>query len=97
MGDLEVTEEPEVKVGIRYRYVGPKDSKNREFCAKLISLSFQGKTYSRSELDSIKPSPNAPDEEFSVFDYRGGFWTRKGTNETTPYCRHKWQAVAVRL
>ncbi len=96
-GNFEVLEDVTVDVGVRYRYSGPMDSKNREFCAKMIRLSNSGKTWSRKEIDSIKPSPSAPDEPFSVFDYRGGFWTRKGTNETTPYCRHKWEAVAVRL
>lgn len=83
----------QVRVGVKYRYNGPKDSRNRKFCANLLSLN---KLYTRAEIDGIRPSPNAPDETFSVFDYRGGFWRHKD-GEITPYCRHTWKAVAVRL
>lgn len=87
------TEDLDIKIGVKYRYDGPQDSRNREFCAKLLRLD---KLYTRAELDAIKPSPNAPDEKFSVFDYRGGFWRHKD-GEITPYCRHRWLATAVRI
>lgn len=86
-------EDIEIKTGIKYKYDGPKDNRNRKFCARLLSL---GRLYTRAELDSIKPSPDAPGGRFSVFDYRGGFWTHKD-GEVTPYCRHIWKAVAVKL
>lgn len=86
------TEDIDIKVGVKYRYTGPKDSRNREFCANLLRLD---KLYTRAELDNIKPSPNAPQDKFSVFDYRGGFYNNG--QEITPWCRHRWVSVAVRL
>lgn len=86
------TEDIDIKVGVKYKYTGPKDSRNREFCANLLRLD---KLYTRAELDNIKPSPNAPQEKFSVFDFRGGFYNNG--QEITPWCRHSWKGVAVRL
>jgi hypothetical protein len=74
-------------ISIKYSYEGPQDSKNRPFCAKLLQLN---RLYSRAEIERISERLG-----YSVFDRRGGFWTRKGTNTTTPYCRHKWQSQIV--
>jgi hypothetical protein len=35
-------------------------------------------------------------EDRNVWLRRGGFWTRKGTNITTPYCRHVWEQVVIK-
>lgn len=74
-------------ISIKYSYEGPQDSRNRPFCAKLMELH---RLYSRAEIESISERLG-----YSVFDRRGGFWTRKGTNDTTPYCRHKWKSNIV--
>ncbi len=55
---------------------------SRPFCQKLMGLN---RLYSRSEIEQISATVG-----YSVFDRRGGFWTRKGTDKTTAYCRHQW-------
>jgi hypothetical protein len=78
---------PTTKIGIKYSYDGPEDEKNRPFCAKLMSLK---RLYTRADIEKISARLG-----YSVWDRRGGFWTRKGTNITTPYCRHKWKSSIV--
>jgi hypothetical protein len=51
--------------------------------------------YTFAELQSLKASEANYDG--NNFNNRGGFWTRKGTNETTTFCRHKWVAKSVRI
>lgn len=78
---------PPSQVFVKYSYEGPVDNRNRPFCAKMMSLD---RLYSRAEIETISQRLG-----YSVFDRRGGFWTRKGGNETTPYCRHKWKSNIV--
>ena len=56
----------------------------RPFCAKLVQAN---KYWSRTEIEQISERVG-----YSVWDRRGGFWTHKGTHETTAYCRHIWKA-----
>lgn len=72
---------------IKYSYEGPQDSRNRDFCAKMLELN---RLYSRFEIESISQQLG-----YSVFDRRGGFWRHAGTDLTTPYCRHNWQSNIV--
>lgn len=72
------------QIFIKYSYEGPQDAKNRPFCAKMMQLN---RLYSRADIEKISERLG-----YSVFDRRGGFWTRKGTNNTTPYCRHLWKS-----
>lgn len=79
--ELETTE-----ISIRYSYEGPKDSRNRPFCAKLLSLD---RLYSRADIERISLRLG-----YSVFDRRGGWWTMPdGTH--SPSCRHRWQSNVV--
>ena len=78
---------PPTQIFVKYSYEGPQDAKNRPFCAKMMELN---RLYSRADIEKISARLG-----YSVFDRRGGFWTRKGTNDTTPYCRHKWQSNIV--
>ena len=69
------------QIYIKYSYEGPEDSRNRPFCAKLLSLH---RLYSRQDIERISQRLG-----YSVFDRRGGFWRQKdGT--TLPHCRHNW-------
>lgn len=70
------------KISIKYSYEGPQDDRNRPFCAKMMELN---RLYNRYDIELISQRLG-----YSVFDRRGGFYTRKGTNNTTPYCRHNW-------
>jgi len=71
---------------LRYQYDGPKDDRNRPFCAKLMEI---GRLYSRSDIEQISERLG-----YSVWDRRGGWFTQPdGTPR--PYCRHQWNALTV--
>ena len=75
-----------VDILLRYSYDGPKDERNRPFCAKLLSLN---KLYSRADIETISMRLG-----YSVWDRRGGWFTQPdGTHR--PFCRHSWFAVTV--
>lgn len=76
------------KFDVKYKYTGPKDSKNREFCAALLDLN---KLYSRKEIDTISERVNR-----NVWTKRGGWQTIKGTDLHLPYCRHTWASILVK-
>jgi DNA-binding MarR family transcriptional regulator len=70
---------------VKYKYTGPKDSKNREFCAALLDLN---KLYTRKEIDTISKRVG-----FNVWTKRGGWQTVKGTDIHLPFCRHTWMSI----
>jgi hypothetical protein len=70
---------------VKYKYTGPKDSKNREFCAALLDLN---KLYTRKEIDTISKRVG-----FNVWTKRGGWQTVKGTDIHLPFCRHTWNSI----
>jgi hypothetical protein len=76
------------KFQVKYRYTGPQDSKNREFCAALLDLN---KLYTRKEIDTISRRVNR-----DVWKRRGGWKTIKGTDIHVPFCRHQWAGVLTR-
>jgi hypothetical protein len=79
-GDKATTTE----VLLRYTYAGPRDDKNRPFCARLLQLA-ETKLWSRSDIENISERLG-----YSVFDRRGGWFTQpNGVHR--PYCRHRWQ------
>ena len=83
-GDKATTTE----VLLRYTYAGPKDDKNRPFCARLLQLA-ETKLWSRSDIENISERLG-----YSVFDRRGGWFTQpNGVHR--PYCRHRWQVKIV--
>ena len=72
---------------VRYSYEGPKDSRNRPFCAKLLDLD---RFYSRQDIEKISERLG-----YSVWDRRGGWFTQPdGTHR--PYCRHIWMVNIVK-
>lgn len=74
------------EVLIKYSYEGPKDDRNRPFCAKMLELD---RLYSRKEIENISLRLG-----YSVFDRRGGWWTMPdGTH--SPSCRHRWQSNVI--
>lgn len=74
-------------VKVLYSYEGPKDDKNRPFCAKLLELD---RLYSRKDIEQISVRLG-----YSVWARRGGWYTIPGTNEHRPYCRHSWVSNVV--
>ena len=81
-------EKPLTTIETKYKYTGPEDSKNREFCAHLLQLN---KIYKREEIEFISAKMG-----FDVWAQRGGFYHNPTTDITTPYCRHKWLQIVVK-
>ena len=76
------------EVLLRYTYYGPKDDKNRPFCARMLKLA-ETKLWSRSDIENISERLG-----YSVWDRRGGWFTEPNGNHR-PYCRHRWNVKIV--
>jgi len=62
---------------IRYKYVGPQDSKNRDFCAAMMSA---GRVYRIEDIQRMTDEmANEEFGEYDIFTYRGSY-----------NCRHDW-------
>jgi len=68
--------------------VKPNKRNSREFCVKLLDAN---KMYSRAQIEQISKIVG-----WDVWNFRGGWWTRKGGEARTPFCRHIWQANVVK-
>jgi hypothetical protein len=65
------------KYRIRFKYVGPRDEKNRQFCAEMLS---KNRVYRQEDVDQL--TDDIANEEFgyyNIFLWRGSF-----------NCRHTW-------
>ena len=67
----------------------PDKRNSREFCVKLLDAN---KMYSRAQIEQISKIVG-----YDVWNYRGGWWTRKGGKTRTPFCRHIWSANVVKI
>ena len=95
---LETAEPLEVTLKIKYRYAKSGEASGaavldttRDFCRDLMKLSDSGRTWTNAEIQTIGVKENR-----NVWQRKGGFWTRKGTSTTTPYCRHVWEQLVVK-
>ena len=77
---------PKTEISIKYSYEGPRDKRNRPFCAKLLELD---RLYTRKEIENISLQLG-----YSVFERRGGWWT-KPSGVHSPSCRHQWESHIV--
>jgi predicted ArsR family transcriptional regulator len=78
-----------------------KGGSSRQFCKDLMRLTNgyalengtikKGKNWTFEKIDAMEN-----DLGTNVFDYRGGYYTNPNTKETTPDCRHVWQAITKR-
>jgi len=62
---------------VRYKYIGPRDSKNRQFCADMLAMN---RVYRIEDIDQLTDS--VANEQFgfyNIFLWRGSF-----------NCRHQW-------
>lgn len=75
-------------ISTKYRYQGPRDSKNRAFCARLMDL---GRVYEKDEIEKMSSALG-----YDVWRMRGGWYHVPGTNLNIPHCRHEWAQVIVR-
>lgn len=69
--------------------VKPNKRNSREFCVKLLDAN---KMYSRAQIEQISKIVG-----WDVWNFRGGWWTRKGGEARTPFCRHIWQSNVVKV
>lgn len=81
---------------IAYRYVVRNDAgapiipTTRPFCREMVNAS-NNRVWDATQITQISLEENR-----NVWLRGGGFWTRKGTNITTPYCRHEWEQVVIK-
>jgi len=61
---------------------------SRPFCKYLVTAN---KFYTRSEIEMMSARLG-----YSVWDRRGGWYTKPGTNKHSPSCRHQWVSNIVR-
>jgi hypothetical protein len=73
---------PRREVEVLYSYEGPKDDKNRAFCAKILETA---KYFSRTDISEMNRIFGR-----DIFKTRGGFYHNPTTGATTPFCRHTW-------
>jgi hypothetical protein len=70
-------------IKIRYRYKGPKDSKNRTFCRRMLDANL---LYRVEDINNLTLS--GENQEFGIYD----IFTYKGSYG----CRHNWERVYKR-
>ncbi len=61
---------------------------SREFCSKMIDL---GRYYTRQDINQISDIMG-----YSVWERKGGWYTKPGTNQHYPTCRHTWMQTLVK-
>jgi len=94
---LQTAEPLEVTFKVAYRYVKSGEASGadiipttREFCKRMVNES-KSRVWDSAQIQQIGMA-----EDRNVWLRRGGFWTRKDTNITTPYCRHVWEQVVIK-
>jgi hypothetical protein len=60
---------------------------SREFCREIVKMN---KMWTLTDIQNL-----SFEYGYDVWERRGGFWRHKGTDETTPYCRHIWSQKIV--
>jgi DNA-binding Lrp family transcriptional regulator len=91
----EPDDDVKIEFEVRYRYdwrpefqASKPASTSREFCQTLMKLN---KLYTRQDIDEMSSIMG-----FSVWDRRGGWYTKPNTDLARPSCRHIWNQQIVR-
>jgi hypothetical protein len=71
-------------VRFRYKYVGPKDDKNRTFCAEMMQARRVFRIEDIMEMSQLSVNEVGPDG-YDIFTWRGSY-----------NCRHKWVQLVYR-
>lgn len=87
-GELTIDKAPKSQFFVKYQYSGPKDSRNRAFCARLLQLN---RVYTREEINQLSGILG-----YNVWMRRGGWYHNPKLDVNTPYCRHTWKQVIVK-
>lgn len=72
------------EVRFRYKYVGPKDEKNRTFCSEMMQASRVFRIEDIQEMSNRSVNSVGPDG-YDIFEWRGSY-----------NCRHKWVQLIYR-
>jgi hypothetical protein len=65
---------------IRYEYRGPRDDKNRDFCAEVLDLNL---IFRKEDIDTMTSNQANPEFGiYSIWDYKGSYG-----------CRHRWHRL----
>ncbi len=76
-------EDSELAYRIRYRYTGPKDSKNRDFCSEMLR---QNRVFRREDIDDMTAAMSNPEFGFyNIWEFRGSY-----------NCRHYWEKITYK-
>ncbi len=69
---------------VRYRYDGPLDGKNRNFCSKVLKYQGRtGKVFRKEDINAMSfRGENKDFGTYSIFKYKGSYG-----------CRHKWKRL----
>lgn len=81
----------DVELLTKWQYKGPKDAKNRPFCAKMLA---NNRLYSRSDIEGLQN--DMKDFNTDVWKYKGGWYHDPARDVNVPQCRHYWQQIIVR-
>ena len=87
--EFAITSKPDIssledygKFQIRYQYTGPRDSKNRNFCAKMLSKNL---IFRKEDINKL--TIQGENSEFGIYD----IFTYKGSYG----CRHYWTRLKM--
>jgi hypothetical protein len=86
-----INEPKAVGLTTMWRYSGPQDSKNREFCADMLELK---KLYTRAEIEKLNNDMETYNT--NVWKYKGGWYHNPSTGVNEPQCRHTWKQIIVK-
>ena len=86
-----INEPKAVGLTTMWRYSGPQDSKNREFCADMLDLK---KLYTRAEIENLNNDMETYNT--NVWKYKGGWYHNPSTGVNEPQCRHTWKQIIVK-
>ena len=71
---------------VLFKYKGPQDSRNRDFCAEVLKLTARGMVFRKEDINNL--SVQVENQEFGFYDifkWRGSY-----------NCRHTWDAGLYR-
>lgn len=103
--DTNTPDEPTYKTEIltKYKYALREDAPplkpggtSRPFCQRMLAMN---KEFTFEQIDAVRVAglSNGMPEVDNIWDYRGGFYTKPGTNDTDPFCRHYWKALTYKI
>lgn len=95
--DVEDVNPPDKPSGVelltKWKYAGPKDSKNREFCKRMLNAN---RLYDRKEIEQLQNDAHTDGFNEDVWKYKGGWYHDPVRDVNVPQCRHYWQNIIVR-